>query len=269
MPQIGRLSENGLLIHGNTVMTLQPYGTGLVYVYLVVKPMDGVRLTITETVILAIERLPPSRQPAHGQPAARRTTRRANSGVKPSPYDEICILAIEVGNEALRAWLQPQNPVNVSGIREKSAAQIVLNLPKKAYSKNYKFGPLGLSFEGGLGAPSNSPSLWLRLRRGNASLAACGALILRSKIWAHGQRPLYAPTTRPWPVVRLPPHTSKTTEQLRMSKATALQCECANCISSASFAETSYSANLGATSRSAPDQVGLNAHSAEGAVGAY
>ena len=138
------LSENGLLIHGNTVMTLQPYGTGLVYAYLVVKPMDGVRLTITEdsdsrhrtvaavvgnqlVVSLQQDELPP-----------RELWRKTIS------LRRDLILAIEVGNEAIRAWLpQPQSPVNVIGIRENSAAQIVLNLPQDSLIKELQVWPIG------------------------------------------------------------------------------------------------------------------------------
>ena len=71
------------------------------------------------------------------------------------------------------------------------------------------------SFEGrfcleGRLAPSNSPGRFgsfkyphglshggIRMSRRSRPAAW---LILLGKIWAHGQRPLYAPTTRPWPV---------------------------------------------------------------------
>ena len=138
------LSENGLLIHGNTVMTLKPYGNGLAYVYLVVKPQEGVRLTITEDndsrhrTVAAIEgnqlivslqqdELPP-------QELWRKTISMRRD----------CVLAIEVNNESVRSWLpEPQTPVNVSGVREQSPLQVVLNLPQNSLLKELQVWPIG------------------------------------------------------------------------------------------------------------------------------
>lgn len=138
------LSENGLLIHGPTVMTLGPYGDGLVYTYVKVTPQDGLRVTITEhsdarhRSVLRIDGNQLVVTLQQDELAPRELWRS-----RVNPRKDV-IFALEVSSTSLRAWLPQQNqPITIPGLREGAAAQVVLNLPQGSLLKELQVWPEG------------------------------------------------------------------------------------------------------------------------------
>ncbi|TVR44420.1 MAG: hypothetical protein EA402_07020 [Planctomycetota bacterium] len=138
------LSEQGLLILGNSVLTFEGYGQGLAYVYLSVLNADGLRLTITESsdqrhrTVLAVNgpESTLSLQQDEQPPQILWRGRSAQSR-------ELAI-GLEVSEQGIRAWLpQMHIPTRDPALRTGAPAQVVLNLPQGAVLRHLQIWPEG------------------------------------------------------------------------------------------------------------------------------
>ncbi|TVR14456.1 MAG: serine/threonine protein kinase [Planctomycetota bacterium] len=137
------VSDNGLLFHGNTLLTFRPYGEGLIYTWVTISAREGFTMTITErndqrhrTVIrIRNEHLEATLQ--KDETAPRVLFRH------PIMHGQTLNLALEVSDRSIRTWLLgQQRQFDIAGLRSDAPAQMILDIPPGTILRQLQIWPI-------------------------------------------------------------------------------------------------------------------------------
>jgi serine/threonine protein kinase len=136
------LSQSGLLVHDHTLLTLRPYGEGLVYVLVTLSGHEGFKLTVRElgevrhrTVARVIGgRLTITRQQDEEPPTGLWAARVSPNGD--------ATIALLVGEREIKAWLPREQEAHKAGsLMPGAAAEVSLDLPRGTVLKHLEIWP--------------------------------------------------------------------------------------------------------------------------------